>query len=204
MPGPPLRAEEFPIRYSQMSDDRRRNQGRRRVAMRPRFEVWAPVLIDGRSYVAFELAGLRGLHLVRHAANGSMRTEREQGWGCLDQYRPAGKLRHAEQNVNPRHFGALSGRGGNYMFAEYQLLDRWIPKYIGETGDFSGRMPCHDMAAEARKYGASHVLAHVTPGGIEARQAEEQDLIAAYNPPCNTQHKRLGIAALLAGGRTRF
>lgn len=88
--------------------------------------------------------------------------------------------------------GAWRDAPGNYVFARYEVLDRWVPKYIGETQSFASRMPNHDMADEARKYGATHVLAHVNNGGVNARQTEERDLIAAYDPPCNTQHKGLG------------
>lgn len=88
---------------------------------------------------------------------------------------------------------------GNYAFVDRN----GNPKYIGETRDFSSRRPgpSHEQWPAAAKQGAQFVIARANPAGESARKAEERDLILAYNPPCNTQH-RLG-ARLLSGEATR-
>jgi hypothetical protein len=35
----------------------------------------------------------------------------------------------------------------------------------------------------------TRIFGHVTAGGEDARKREERDLIAAYNPPMNVQHR---------------
>lgn len=76
---------------------------------------------------------------------------------------------------------------GNYAF----LSGDHLPQYIGETGNFATRRPgpSHEKWAEAQRYGAVMVVAHETSGGEAARKIEEADLIRAYNPPANVQHK---------------
>ncbi len=90
---------------------------------------------------------------------------------------------------------------GNYVFAaqggQTILTESWGPIYIGETVDFSTRIPGHEKWVTARLKGATHVLAHVNRGGIEARQAEERDLVRAYNPPLNKEYSP--APGLLAG-----
>ena len=94
---------------------------------------------------------------------------------------------------------------GNYVFAALIkptiLTERWEPIYIGETGNFANRLPSHEKWVEARLKGATHILAHVNREGIEARQAEERDLVRAYNPPLNIEYSPpLGLLAGQAPG----
>lgn len=72
--------------------------------------------------------------------------------------------------------------------------------YFGETDNLAKRPmpPGHDRWLEALAIGVTHVLCRVNHGGQAARQSEEQDLIAAYNPPLNVQH-RTGIAGQSGG-----
>ncbi len=86
---------------------------------------------------------------------------------------------------------------GNYVFVN----SSGSPKYIGETQDFATRRPgpSHERWKDAQHYGAVLVYAHANHGGEFARKAEEADLIRAYNPPCNTQHKPAGGALGLFG-----
>jgi len=76
---------------------------------------------------------------------------------------------------------------GNYAFVDG---DGW-PKYIGQTEDFSSRRPGpdHDKWSEAAGLGATHVIAHANHGGEMSRKVEEADLIRAYDPPANVQHR---------------
>lgn len=56
--------------------------------------------------------------------------------------------------------------------------------YIGQTGDLSERFDDHHKADCFRRHGANRTCVMVE-SGEQRRLAIEQDLIAAYNPPCN-------------------
>ncbi|MSO92211.1 MAG: hypothetical protein EXQ86_02275 [Rhodospirillales bacterium] len=89
---------------------------------------------------------------------------------------------------------------GNYAFA-YRPNGVWAPLYFGETSSFATRIPGHEKRASATLLGATHVLAHLTPGGAAVRQAEEEDLIRAYNPVCNVEHRTAGPGLFGLGRR---
>ena len=78
-------------------------------------------------------------------------------------------------------------RPGNYGFID----ENGVPKYFGQTEDFVSRNPgpAHDKWAKASANGATLIVARVNHGGETARKAEEVDLIRAYNPPTNIQHR---------------
>ena len=82
------------------------------------------------------------------------------------------------------------------MFAK-ETSTGWVPLYIGIADDLSARIPGHERWAEAKRLGATHVLAHTEPSKAK-REAEEKALIALCNPPLNTQHRRQ--RATLLGG----
>lgn len=81
---------------------------------------------------------------------------------------------------------------GNYVFAKQMLNGRFVPLYFGETSDFSGRMPSHEVWQAAIAMGATHAMAHTTQGGELVRRAEERDLIEGWNPPLNVQYRTTG------------
>lgn len=87
---------------------------------------------------------------------------------------------------------------GLYAFADLE----GYPKYIGETESFATRRPGpgHEKWNSAKQYGAKMVLALVLQDGEQARKAAEADLIRAYNPPCNIQHRPRGRGASLLLG----
>jgi hypothetical protein len=93
---------------------------------------------------------------------------------------------------------------GNYAFIRLKntLTGSFDILYFGECASFSARPmpPGHDRWDDAVKlYGATHVLCHVNLAEEWVRKEEERDLIAAYNPPMNVQH-RTGIAGALGLG----
>jgi hypothetical protein len=95
-------------------------------------------------------------------------------------------------------------QSGNYAFVRIAGLVH--PLYFGECEDFAtrGMPPAHERWAEAvQKYGATHLLSHLTPGPELTRKAEEKDLIAAYNPPMNVQH-RTGLAGTPAAPKNQL
>ncbi len=82
----------------------------------------------------------------------------------------------------PHNFKALPG---NYIFAKETRPTRWIPIYIGESTDLSEPFDQHHAMPCIQEYLATHIHAHANIEGLAARQAEEQDLIARWEPPCN-------------------
>lgn len=106
--------------------------------------------------------------------------------------------------------GKWNDVGGCYAFAHQTPVTYfsplgWAILYIGKADSFRDRMNGHERWREAAQNGATHVLAHVNTLGDWLRSAEERDLIAAYNPPLNTQlcsgSALVTLAAALAGGK---
>ena len=86
--------------------------------------------------------------------------------------------------------GAIKEQGGNYMFVRLanQAKNQWEPVYIGIAENLRTRLPSHEVWPDAKKIGAIRIMGH-TQDAAAAREKEEQDLIAHWNPPLNTQHR---------------
>jgi hypothetical protein len=82
----------------------------------------------------------------------------------------------------------IKAEPGNYMFVK-PVQGGFMPVYIGQAVDLRARLSTHDRWAEARQAGATHAMAHTSPGGETARLDEERDLIERWNPSLNTHHK---------------
>jgi len=80
---------------------------------------------------------------------------------------------------------------GNYAFVKQLANGNYLPLYFGQAEDLQSRLPCHERWAEAVRLGATEVQAHSTQGGELVRCAEERDLIQRWDPPLNTQHRRV-------------
>jgi hypothetical protein len=80
---------------------------------------------------------------------------------------------------------------GNYAFVKRLPNGNYTPLYFGQADDLQARIPNHDRLDDARRAGATHVMAHSTQGGELARLAEERDLIQRWNPTLNVQHRRV-------------
>ena len=82
---------------------------------------------------------------------------------------------------------------GLYIFT-YQASDGlWIPLYVGQTNDFSARLPSHERLDEAVRNGATHIHALAVP--LQAnRDSWEEKLIQYLQPPMN-QQLRHGLTA---------
>ena len=79
--------------------------------------------------------------------------------------------------------------GGLYIFS-YLAKDGWFPLYVGQTENFSTRLPNHERLNEAVQRGATHIHAvHVPQAG--KRDELERLLIQHLQPTLNEQHKGL-------------
>ena len=81
----------------------------------------------------------------------------------------------------------LLAAGGNYVFVKRLSDGTFAPIYFGEGDDLKVRIPNHERWSDALQAGMTHVMAHTTPAGEQARLDEEADLIAHWNPPLNAQ-----------------
>jgi hypothetical protein len=73
---------------------------------------------------------------------------------------------------------------GNYIFAKH-IGQSAYPIYVGQTGDLGERFGDHHKMPCIRRNGATHIHAHKSSFDEDVRKAEERDLIAGCNPPCN-------------------
>lgn len=87
---------------------------------------------------------------------------------------------------------AIQAVAGNYAFVKRLANGNYAPLYFGQAGDLQARIPTHERLSEAIRLGATHVMAHTTPGGEQVRLDEERDLIAYWNPPLNSHHRQVG------------
>lgn len=81
--------------------------------------------------------------------------------------------------------------GGIYIFAgvaEHTLKGpTWRAYYIGETQDFSERIPGHEQWDEACQPGATHVHS-MTVSDSHLRRAVEKFLVQEFDPPLNREY----------------
>jgi len=70
----------------------------------------------------------------------------------------------------------------------------WHPLYIGQTDDFSSRMPGHERFTEAVRRGATHIHA-VGVSYSTYRDAWEKQMIQYHKPIMNEQYNRLSNLA---------
>jgi hypothetical protein len=91
-------------------------------------------------------------------------------------------------DISPAGIQAVAG---NYAFVKQLADGKFLPLYFGEAQDLQNRIPNHDRWADAKKAGVTHVMAHTTQGGVEARCAEERDLIQQWNTPLNVHHRKV-------------
>lgn len=76
---------------------------------------------------------------------------------------------------------------GLYIFTYFDG-QYWRALYVGQTDDFSCRMPCHDRLDEAVRRGATHIHAATIPQAAK-RDNLEKMLIQHLQPPMNTHYR---------------
>ena len=81
-----------------------------------------------------------------------------------------------------------SEASGVYLFAGLNLSNQWTAYYVGQADSFRTRLATHERWDEAVRLGATHVHAKTVPLAAD-RDRIEQELIRAFHPPLNTQHR---------------
>jgi len=76
---------------------------------------------------------------------------------------------------------------GLYIFA-YHDGQFWRALYVGETSDFSSRLPSHELKDEVLRSGATHIHALLVPQRANRKQWEKM-LIKYLDPPINRKHR---------------
>jgi hypothetical protein len=83
----------------------------------------------------------------------------------------------------------LLDQTGNYGFLKPTGGNNYTPLYFGKADSLRDRHKNHERWREAVALGATVIVAHTTPAGVQACLAEERDLIAKWNPPMNVHHR---------------
>ena len=87
-----------------------------------------------------------------------------------------------------QHGENWSAVAGLYIFAAKNSEGKWFPLYIGQAESLAERLPTHERWQEAARLGATYVHARVESQAA-TRDAVERQLIQAYQPRLNTQHR---------------
>ena len=77
---------------------------------------------------------------------------------------------------------------GLYIFSYQVANGSWKALYVGQTDDFSSRLPSHPRLGEAVRTGATHIHAVSVPAQSN-RDLWEAQLIQYLQPPLNTHHR---------------
>ena len=77
---------------------------------------------------------------------------------------------------------------GVYIFSYQAASGVWLPLYVGQTDDFSARLPSHEKLDRAIHLGATHIHARVVYQQPWRDQIERY-MIQQYQPPLNQQMK---------------
>ncbi|MEX2964662.1 hypothetical protein [Microbulbifer sp. TYP-18] len=77
---------------------------------------------------------------------------------------------------------------GLYIFSYKTPDGSWCALYVGQTDDFSSRLPSHERWDEAHGFGATHVHAIAVTGQWE-RDVIEKCLVEHLQPQMNSHHR---------------
>lgn len=77
-------------------------------------------------------------------------------------------------------------KAGLYIFSYQDKDGIWRALYVGQTDDFSDRLPTHERLKEAVRLGATHIHTRVVPLQAD-RDTLERALIRHLLPPMNEQ-----------------
>lgn len=99
---------------------------------------------------------------------------------------PLGNNKSLVFNVYDPQTTTWSEASGLYIFAYQNDASQWYPLYVGQTDNFSSRIPNHERWDEAARHGATHVHALVVPQAAN-RDTLERRLIVHLQPLLNDQ-----------------
>jgi hypothetical protein len=105
--------------------------------------------------------------------------------------------------VYPLEGARFDPKPGNYIYAKQTRAGEWLPLYIGEGRDLSGKLLERDVQSCVATNGATHVHAHANPDGDGPRRVETRDLVENYQPGCNQSAARRAAAKIAAAKRKR-
>jgi hypothetical protein len=97
--------------------------------------------------------------------------------------------------VNMQQPQTIVREPGNYMFVR-PTDHGFVPVYIGVADDLGQRLTHHELWPIAHRYQAEYVMVHINQDQGE-REREERDLIARWNPPCNTRLQTIPMGRAL-------
>ena len=67
----------------------------------------------------------------------------------------------------------------------------WLPLYVGASDNMSDSSAIpRGIPEQVQRMGATHLLVHFCSRGEDARRAIAEDLVAALQPPLNTEERR--------------
>ncbi|WP_459992008.1 GIY-YIG nuclease family protein [Methylosoma difficile] len=104
-----------------------------------------------------------------------------------ERQKKANWLNH-EFNIYPKD-SKWNDASGIYIFTYLnKSTGKWVPLYIGQASSFSERFSNHVQWDKAVSLGMAHIHAK-NIGKQEERDAIEQELISAFQPPLNSRLK---------------
>jgi hypothetical protein len=80
---------------------------------------------------------------------------------------------------------SFKDQAGNYIFVKETSRSQWSAVYIGKALSLKKRLSGHEKLPCVKQYGGTHIHSHTNAGGEKVRKAEETDLLAKWDPPCN-------------------
>ena len=95
---------------------------------------------------------------------------------------PLGNGQTVEFNIYDPQITTWKAVAGLYIFA-YDDGQYWQALYIGQTDDFSARLPHHERLDEAAQRGATHIHAVVVPPAANRDTLEIRGLFSCRHPP---------------------
>lgn len=100
---------------------------------------------------------------------------------------PLGSGENLEVTIYSRNEGWYAV-AGLYIFTYRAANGLWHPLYVGQTDDFSARLPSHEKLQKALQHGATHIHARIVSQESD-RLLLERMLIQHLRPALNVQLK---------------
>lgn len=76
--------------------------------------------------------------------------------------------------------------GAVYVFSGTNAKGQHQPLYVGATGELGNHIQSHNQWPRIRQDGVKHICVRIDKSE-SSRNSTTSDLIAYYNPPCNSE-----------------